>query len=118
MRRPVTMFVPTVFFVVILVAQAFAQEACYRMGTSAPIQMPIKYVKCPGSNMCCRTNDDSADTCITEGSLKGLCRSHDLDLWRESCTDQRWKSDECVKLCLDPYGTSSIVESSCDEKEV
>ncbi|KAL8822850.1 MAG: hypothetical protein Q9191_006420 [Dirinaria sp. TL-2023a] len=44
-------------------------------------------------SMCCR----DTDKCLANG----LCQQGgSTNLWRESCTDQSWRSAACVKLCV------------------
>ncbi|KAH8719352.1 hypothetical protein GQ44DRAFT_623379 [Phaeosphaeriaceae sp. PMI808] len=95
---------------IIFAAQTLAQAPCYNLGVATPL--PSKYVKCANSDMCCRTNDASADTCPQSADLRGLCISQNQDIWRESCTDQKWQSEGCLKLCMDVYVGSDGVSTN------
>lgn len=78
-------------------------------------------------SMCCATNRTSdADTCLPNGLCHNPCVSPDLcggstggKYWRESCTDQSWKSEFCLKqLCTDPSqaegsAKGNVVVSQC-----
>lgn len=44
-------------------------------------------------SMCCSINQK----CLPDG----LCQSGDQPIWRESCTDPFWRSENCTKLCTD-----------------
>ena len=46
-------------------------------------------------SMCCR----NTDKCLANGLCQG-----GAGLWRESCTDQTWRSTACVKLCVSETG--------------
>ncbi|MCJ1229553.1 hypothetical protein MMC12_006220 [Toensbergia leucococca] len=63
------------------------------------------------TSMCCATNrttDGNVDVCLPNG----LCQNFGLDsegnkipdtnggYWRETCSDQSWKSPYCLKLCI------------------
>jgi hypothetical protein len=92
----------------IFAAQILAQREtgnCYNLGISTP--RVSNYTQCGTSNMCCRKNDTRADSCAT-GDLLGLCVSDNQEIWRESCTEQRWDQGGCVKLCMDTYGMESV----------
>ena len=57
------------------------------------------------ASMCCAVRRDggSADEC----EKNGLCSNPLIDVndfWRESCTDQSWQSESCLKLCIDGKG--------------
>jgi hypothetical protein len=56
--------------------------------------------------MCCRTNDNAAtaDVCATRPECIGLFVWRNQDFWRESCTDRRFQSEGCVRMCMDDYG--------------
>lgn len=78
-------------------------------------------------SMCCATNRSAqADTCLSNGLCHNPCVSSDLcggstggKYWRESCTDQSWKSEFCLKqLCTDPSkaegnAAGNVVVSQC-----
>ena len=53
-----------------------------------------------GFSMCCRLwplGDQTVDVCRSNG----LCYNPGVGIiWRESCTDQTWKSPNCLKLCV------------------
>ena len=63
-------------------------------------------------SMCCATNrpHQFADECLSNGlcfnpcGVDGFCGGSDKgQYWRESCTDQSWKSPQCLKsLCTNP----------------
>jgi len=51
-------------------------------------------------SMCCR----NSDKCLPNG----LCQQAGSDIiWRESCSDQSWRSSACVKLCVSDTGMRS-----------
>ncbi|KAF2114240.1 hypothetical protein BDV96DRAFT_600957 [Lophiotrema nucula] len=92
-----------IFTLFYLCPSAAASTPCYNFGADKPLD--AWYASCAGDSdapsMCCRINDQNAsnDTCATEPAYKGLCHSAGGQLWRESCTDQSWESESCVKLC-------------------
>ena len=63
--------------------------------------------------MCCaiRRDGGSADICEKNG-LCGNPLIDQNDFWRESCTDQSWQSESCLKLCVNGEGT--VVVSHLD----
>lgn len=82
-----------------------ATQACYlHNGTDRNSQIDGgsgTYQACASGqsgSMCCRS---TGDTCLENG----LCWSSGANaFWRESCTDQEWKSSSCLNLCLDVAG--------------
>ncbi|KAK1982803.1 hypothetical protein LZ30DRAFT_716369 [Colletotrichum cereale] len=58
---------------------------------------PYRYEPCDsdGHSMCC-------DTLRGDPCRDGLCwNEKDGFLWRKGCTDKRWRSPNCSKLCID-----------------
>lgn len=58
-----------------------------------------KYMPCIGidkvESMCCRLNDTSPDTCLSNG----LCFANSSfanGYWMDFCTDQKWESPNCL----------------------
>ena len=55
-------------------------------------------------SMCCRTTDK----CLPDG----LCQQiGSTNIWRESCSDQSWRSPACLKLCVSETGTITFPSS-------
>ena len=105
-------------------AQVLAQ--CYHFDGSRVNS--TNYVPCNSqvgvASMCCSKNTSSnADECLPNG----LCRNYienshgngfNTLLWRESCTDQTWKSPFCLNLCTagsGKFGGTERVQSELAE---
>ncbi len=70
----------------------------------------------------CNTNSEVSMCCADTDHCRtdGLCTNFDGTLlWRESCTDQSWKSPSCINLCVsgigEPY-TPNCLRSICKGK--
>ena len=62
------------------------------------------------ASMCCATNrTQNADICLPSGLCQNYAENNANNgiitlLWRESCTDQHWQSNFCLKLCITGAG--------------
>ncbi len=65
----------------------------------------------------CNLNTEHSMCCAITDHCRpdGLCTdSAGATLWRESCTDQSWKSPNCVNLCVNGTGKPSTMTFSLD----
>ena len=103
-RRSTLLWI-TLFYLLILTTQA--DTGCFNPnGTNRNVGAPdvptgtSVYFPCntvQPYSMCCR----NSDKCLANG----LCQQEGSDIiWRESCSDQTWRSDACVKLCVSETG--------------
>ena len=101
-----------IFYWAIVSADCFLPNHTQRLGPNGDADY---YKPCPSTSqygICCALYDH----CRPDG----LCTSSDGGLlWRESCTDQTWKSPDCINLCVSGIGKlreSLINESSLEAK--
>ncbi|KAF2788923.1 hypothetical protein K505DRAFT_378563 [Melanomma pulvis-pyrius CBS 109.77] len=109
-------------FWIFLLFFSLAHANCFLPnGTDRNVLYPGKgqnYLPCDTSSefsMCCRTYEPGGfpvDVC--EGSF---CRnSKTKELWRESCSDATWKSEGCVKLCVEGEdGDVDVMLTECPD---
>lgn len=101
-----------------LISPATADTGCFNPnGTNRNVGAPdvpsgtSVYAPCntvQPYSMCCR----NSDKCLPNG----LCQQSGSDIiWRESCSDQSWRSNTCVKLCVSDTGMRRYFPSSTVE---
>jgi hypothetical protein len=114
----------TALFLLAIFAQLLsASAACYnpdgtnrngQQSTSTPAYEPCDNTA--AVSMCCAIGSTVAypDICVPGG----MCYNSATNLyWRESCTDQTWKSSACIKLFLNGTGgglAGDTVATPCD----
>ena len=104
LRRPHTALFLLSFLLIPLVS-ASCYEPDHDIIESDQYQPCGNGVSSDDASMCCAVRRDggSADEC----EKNGLCSNPLIDandFWRESCTDQSWQSESCLKLCIDGKG--------------
>lgn len=100
-----TMWIQDSILPVLLLFPPFlaAQTQCYLPdGSKAGSQyQPCNSVP-NASSMCCDTS--AGDQCQPNGLCKGF-PDNTPQLWRDSCTDQSWRSPFCLQLCVNGVGS-------------